>query len=174
MLRCQPCGDRLTGARFGLRITINEENSIDNALRRISDSQSNFISRGDDSGTHKKEVALWNLNNFVPNPKKNKWYFEVGQGMGGTLNIAVNKNAYVLTDRSTWVSFNNKQNHRVLIQNEPLLKNFYGVIPLNHMKCPKVKSDLSEEFVNWITSKNGKRLINSFKVNGQQLFFSVD
>ena len=94
--------------------------------------------------------------------------------MGGTLNVAVNKNAYVLTDRSTWVSFNNKQDHRVLLQNEPLLKNFYGVIPLNRIKCPKVKSNLSEEFVNWITSKNGKKLINSFKVNDQQLFFSVD
>ena len=153
---------------------INEGNSIGDALRKISDSKSNFISRGDDSGTHKKEVELWKLNKFVPSPKKDEWYFEVGQGMGGTLNVAVNKNAYVLTDRSTWVSFNNKQDHRVLLQNEPLLKNFYGVIPLNRIKCPKVKSNLSEEFVNWITSKNGKKLINSFKVNDQQLFFSVD
>ena len=74
----------------------------------------NFISRGDDSGTHKKEVLLWSSSGIKPDPRKDKWYLSVGQGMGGAINIAVNKEAYILSDRSTWLSFKNKKNHVIL------------------------------------------------------------
>ena len=116
-----------------------------------------FISRGDDSGTNKKELSLWNKINFLPNPQTDKWYLSVGQGMGASLNMAVNKNAYLITDRATWISFKNKSNHGILVENEPLLYNFYGVIPINPEKCPNVKYYESEKFVNWLLDEKTKR-----------------
>ena len=92
--------------------------------------------------------------------------------MGASLNIAVNTKAYILTDRSTWISFGNKKDHIILVQNEPLLINSYGIIPINPKNCPKVKLEKSEEFIHWITSQEGQREINLFRKDGQQLFFS--
>ena len=91
--------------------------------------------------------------------------------MGASLNIAVNKNAYLITDRATWISFKNKNNHDILVENEPLLYNFYGVIPINPKKCPNVKSYQSEKFINWLLDEKTKAKINSYKLNNQQLFF---
>ena len=90
--------------------------------------------------------------------------------MGGALNVAVNKEAYILSDRSTWESFKNKKEHTIVVENEPLLFNFYGVIPLNPKKCPDVKLDKVKLFVDWITSEKTKSLIAKFKVNNKQLF----
>ena len=147
--------------------------SIVNSLILIEKNKIEFISRGDDSGTHKKELSLWEMTGFKPNPKRNKWYYSVGQGMGGALNLAVNKNAYILSDRSTWESFNNKKNHTIVVENEPLLLNYYGVIPINPIKCPDAKVMYVKKFVDWLTSSNTKQMISEFKVNNKQLFFPV-
>ena len=152
---------------------VKKVKSIVGSLKKIKEKKNAFISRGDDSGTHKKEHSLWKLTGSTPNPKKNKWYYSVGQGMGGALNVAVNKEAYILSDRSTWESFKNKKEHTIVVENEPLLFNFYGVIPLNPKKCPDVKLDKAKLFVDWITSEKTKSLIATFRVNNKQLFFPV-
>ena len=149
------------------------DNSIQIALKKIASSKSLFISRGDDSGTYKKELSIWNELGKIPDVKNNKWYLSVGQGMGGALNIAVNKNAYIISDRATWTSFNNKREHEILVSNEPLLLNHYGVIPINPSKCPNTKSKLTKIFVDWLISNSTKKIINNFKVNNKQLFFST-
>jgi len=149
------------------------DNSIKIALKKIVNSKSLFISRGDDSGTYKKELSIWDELGRMPNVKNDKWYLSVGQGMGGALNIAVNKNAYIISDRATWISFNNKKKHEILVSNEPLLLNHYGVIPINPIKCPGTKSKLVKIFVDWLLSKSTKKIINDFRVNGNQLFFST-
>ncbi len=148
-----------------------ENKSIESALEKITKSRSFFISRGDESGTFKKEIELWKIIGKVPNPKTDKWYLSVGQGMGGALNIAVNKNAYIISDRATWESFQNKKNHGIIVANEPLLLNHYGVIPINPKMCPNAKIELANIFVKWLVSKNTKKLIDDFKVNEKQLFF---
>ena len=152
---------------------VKKVNSIVNSLKLIEKNKIQFISRGDDSGTHKKELSLWKMTGFKPNPKSNKWYYSVGQGMGGALNLAVNKNAYILSDRSTWESFNNKKNHTIVVENEPLLLNYYGVIPINPKKCPDAKVLNVKKFVDWLISNNTKRMISEFRVNNKQLFFPV-
>ena len=149
------------------------DNSIKIALKKIVNSKSLFISRGDDSGTFKKELSIWNASGRMPDVKNDKWYLSVGQGMGGALNIAVNKNAYIISDRATWISFDNKREHEILVSNEPLLLNHYGVIPINPSKCPDTKSKLTKIFVDWLISKSTKKIINNFKVNNKQLFFST-
>ena len=153
---------------------IGISDSIVDSLNLIRKNKFGFVSRGDESGTHKKELKLWNLTNFYPNPRNDHWYYSVGQGMGGSLNIAVNKNAYILSDRSTWVSFNNKRNHKILVENEPNLYNYYGVIPINPKKCPDTKKDATDKFIVWLNSQKTKKLISSFKVKGQQLFFTIN
>ena len=149
------------------------DNSIKIALKKIVNSKSLFISRGDDSGTYKKELSIWNALGIVPDVKNDKWYLSVGQGMGGALNIAVNKNAYIISDRASWISFNNKREHEILVSNEPLLLNYYGVIPVNPIKCSGTKSKLAKIFVDWLISTSTKKLINNFKVNNNQLFFPL-
>lgn len=129
-----------------------------------------FISRGDDSGTHKKEIELWSLINLNPNNFKSQ-YLKVGQGMGNTLLITNEKRAYTLTDRSTWIAFNKKDNLKVICENLPPLINQYGLILVK----PSVNKNLNFEgakvYVNWLLSDQGKILINSFKQKNQQLFF---
>jgi len=163
----------LVGPRNDPALT-KKSNSIKNALDRILETQSFFVSRGDDSGTNKKEIGLWQAIGRVPDPRDNKWYLSVGQGMGGALNIAVNKNAYIISDRATWVSFKNKREHMALVSNEPLLYNYYGVIPINPERCTNTKSKLANIFVEWLVSKKTKELIDNFKVNKEQLFFSTN
>ncbi|MFL2661424.1 MAG: substrate-binding domain-containing protein [Alphaproteobacteria bacterium] len=153
---------------------IKEANSINDALKRIVDSNSVFVSRGDDSGTYKKERDLWLLTDKLPNPKENNWYLSVGQGMGGTLNIAINKDAYTLSDRATWESFSNKAEHRVLVSNKSILLNYYGVIPISKQKCPNAKLGLAKVFIEWLVSNKTKLIINNFRINNKQLFFSLD
>ena len=148
--------------------------NINKALSRIKESDSLFVSRGDDSGTHKKEVALWNnfLNDEI-GTQRFSWYIETGSGMGSSLNVAVNISAYTLTDRSTWMFFGNKKNHKILVENEPTLFNYYGIIPVNPKKCKNVKIKESEEFINWLLSPIGRGYINEYNKDGTQLFFAV-
>ena len=144
--------------------------NIRSSLRRIYNQQVVFISRADNSGTHKKEIELWKKSGISVNSLKNSWYLETGSGMGTSLNIAVNKSAYILSDRATWISFSNKKNHEILVENEPLLYNQYGISLISKKRCKNVNTEDSEVFINWLLSKNGKEAINSYRVNGQQLF----
>ena len=151
-------------------INFKNEN-IYQVLQKIYDNKLTFVSRGDNSGTYKKEISLWKSLSLKINTRKDRWYLETGSGMGPSLNIAVNKNAITLTDRATWISFNNKKDHTILVEGDKNLYNYYGIIPINPKKCPNSNTDSSEKFINWITSKEGQELINSYTKNGEQLFF---
>ena len=144
--------------------------SIEDKLMEIKNKQLNFISRGDDSGTYLKEKELWNLINV--NTKNNmNWYSSVGQGMGQTLLIANNKKAYTLSDRSTWLAFNTKENLKVVCENFPPLFNQYGIILIDNKINTNLNLKDAEVYINWIISDEAKELINNFKKNGKQLFF---
>ena len=141
------------------------------ALARIADSGALFASRGDDSGTHKKELALWQEAKVNPAKHSGKWYREMGAGMGATLNAAVEMGAYSLADRGTWISFKNKRDHAIMVQGDVDLFNQYGVILVNPERHPGVRAKSAQAFVDWILSKDGQDAIASYQLRGQQLFF---
>ena len=155
---------------IGPKTDENQCNSIEDKLLEIKNNKLKFISRGDDSGTHKKEKELWNLINVNTNKNIN-WYSSVGQGMGQTLLIANNKEAYTLSDRSTWLSFNSKENLKIVCENLPPLFNQYGVILVNNKLNKNLNFKDAEIYINWIISDKAKFLINNFKKKGKQLFF---
>jgi tungstate transport system substrate-binding protein len=142
------------------------------ALVQIADKSAMFASRGDDSGTHKKELSLWAQSGVDPKVASGTWYRETGSGMGATLNAGIGMGAYVMTDRATWISFGNKQDYSVAVQGDEAMFNQYGVIPVNAEKCPSVKSGPAQVFADWLVSDAGQAVIANFKVDGQQLFFS--
>ena len=150
---------------------LEEADSVGEALTRISLSDMFFASRGDDSGTHKKELALWRSAGIDPSEASGGWYRETGSGMGATLNVAVGMNAYCLTDRATWISFANKQGLRVLYEDDPPLFNQYGIILVDSKKHPHVKAKAGQVFVDWMIGKAGQTAIANFRRSGQQLFF---
>lgn len=141
------------------------------SMKAISDKQALFASRGDDSGTHKKEQELWKEAKVDVKAASGKWYRETGSGMGATLNTGVGMGAYVLADRASWIAFGNKGNFKIVVEGDPTLFNQYGVIAVNPAKCPNVKTDLGNTFVNWILSPKGQATIAGYKQNGQSLFF---
>ena len=141
------------------------------ALRRIGERGQVFVSRGDDSGTHKKELELWGASGFNPRPASGSWYRQAGSGMGATLNTASAMGAYTLSDRATWVSFGNKAGMEILLEGDPPLNNPYAAIVVNPEKHPHVHVDEAQAFVDWLTSERGQAAIASFCVEGQQLFF---
>ena len=141
------------------------------ALRRIGESEQVFISRGDDSGTHKKELELWRSSGFDPRPASGSWYREAGSGMGATLNTASAMGGYTLSDRATWVSFGNKGNMAILLEGDPPLNNPYAAIVVNPERHPHARVDEAQAFVDWLTSAKGQAAIAAFCVDGQQLFF---
>ena len=145
--------------------------TVDEALQRISASQSAFASRGDSSGTHKAEKRLWKAANIAIDSAVNSWYLETGLGMGATLNFAVQTNAYTLSDRATWLAFANRAGHKILFQGQPPLFNQYGIVPVSKSHCPNVKHELAQEFTDWLVSPDGQNMIASYKRNGAQLFF---
>lgn len=140
------------------------------ALKKIASTKAAFASRGDDSGTHKKEKSLWKEAGISPS-KDDKWYRETGSGMGSTLNVAVGMGAYVMSDRATWIAFKNKKDFSILVEGEPRLFNQYGVILVNPEKHKNVKAKEGQAFINWITGPEGQATIKTFKVQGKQLFF---
>ena len=140
------------------------------ALRRIADAGAVFASRGDDSGTHRKELALWETSGVDPDPASGTWYRETGSGMGATLNIAVGMDAYALTDLATWDSHANKGAHRIVLKGDPALFNQYGVIPVSTERCPNVDGEAAEILERWLLSPEGQEAIAAFAPNGQQLF----
>jgi len=138
------------------------------AFAAIARSGSTFVSRGDDSGTYKKELELWDMAGVVPD---GRWYLDVGRGMGGALNIAAVQDAYILSDRGTWLSFANKQGLKLVFEGDPPLFNPYGIILVNPVRHPHVKLENAKIFQNWLISDAGQAEIEKFRVNGQQLFF---
>jgi tungstate transport system substrate-binding protein len=141
------------------------------ALTAIAAAQVPFASRGDDSGTHKKEQTLWNDADIEVERASGTWYRETGAGMGATLNTAAAMEAYTLTDRGTWLAFRNKAGMAVLSEGDPRLFNQYGVVLVSEAKCPVAKSALGQSFVDWLISPDGQGAIGAFKLDGQQLFF---
>ena len=144
--------------------------SIENKMIEIKESKLLFVSRGDESGTHKKEKELWELSN-INIPFKENWYLSVGQGMGSTLLITNQKNAYTLSDRSTWIAFNKKENLQIVCENLPPLFNQYGIILVNKKINSNLNIEEAKKYIDWITSEEAKKLINNYRVNGKQLFF---
>ncbi|WP_238367247.1 substrate-binding domain-containing protein [Mesobacterium pallidum] len=141
------------------------------ALQKIAGTGALFASRGDDSGTHKKERALWSDAGIDPTTASGDWYRETGSGMGATLNTGIGMGAYVLTDRATWISFANKQDYTVQVQGDADMFNQYGVIPVSPDKCPSVKVEAAQTFADWLVSAEGQAAIAGYKVADQQLFF---
>jgi tungstate transport system substrate-binding protein len=142
------------------------------ALKTIKEKQAPFISRGDRSGTHMAELALWNKDAGIDiDQQKGPWYKSIGQGMGAALNMASASNAYVLSDRGTWLSFKNKGDLQILVEGDKRLFNQYGVILVNPEKHPTVKKELGQQFIDWLLSPEGQKAIANYKVNGEQLFY---
>ncbi|HSA80133.1 MAG TPA: substrate-binding domain-containing protein [Geminicoccaceae bacterium] len=141
------------------------------ALQLVAEAKTPFASRGDDSGTHKKELSLWQEAGADPTAASGEWYRETGSGMGATLNAAVGMDAYALTDRGTWISFENKRDFEVLVEGDDALFNQYGVIRVNPEHCPNVKTEPARQFVDWITGPKGQQAIADYQLNGQRLFF---
>jgi len=143
------------------------------AMKKIAGAQAPFASRGDNSGTHQAEKALWKAAGVDAAASSGGWYRETGSGMGATLNTAVGMSAYALTDRGTWISFKNKGDYKVLVEGDPALFNQYGVMLVNPEKHRKVKVKVKEgqAFVDWIIGPEGQQAIADFKLDGQQLFF---
>lgn len=144
---------------------------VQRALSQISEKGALFASRGDDSGTHKKEMALWADAGIDPTAASGEWYRETGSGMGATLNTGIGMGAYVMTDRATWITFENKQDYQISVQGDEDMFNQYGVIPVNPAKCPSVNFDAAQTFADWLVSDEGQDAIAGYKVADQQLFF---
>jgi tungstate transport system substrate-binding protein len=145
---------------------------IAKALQTIKDKQADFISRGDRSGTHIAELALWNKDAGIDIEKeKGPWYKSIGQGMGAALNTAGASNGYVLSDRGTWLSFKNKGDLQILVEGDKRLFNQYGVMLVNPAKHPNVKKELGQAFIDWLISPEGQKAIANYKINGEQLFY---
>ena len=145
--------------------------STEVALERIASIKHKFASRGDDSGTNIKEIELWQNTKIDPKEFSGNWYLELGAGMGATLNTGIELNAYIFTDRATWLSFKNKRDFKILFQGDETLFNQYGIITVSPVNCPNTKLKKSNRFVEWITSKGGQDAIKGLKLNEQQLFF---
>jgi len=150
---------------------IRNLSNIGKILSKIAKTESIFISRGDNSGTHISELRLWKMSKIKPLKYNGLWYLQSGQGMGATLNIAVAKNAYTYTDRATWLKFANKRSHMVLFENIKILRNQYGIVRLNPSHCPNINHKNAQIFFRWITSNDGQSLIKDFNINGEKVFF---
>jgi tungstate transport system substrate-binding protein len=144
---------------------------IETALKAIQAKAAPFVSRGDRSGTHAAELALWKLAGIDLESAKGPWYREIGQGMGAALNTASAMDAYVLSDRGTWISFRNRADLAIVVEGDKRLFNQYGVMLVNPEKHPQVKKDLGQAFVDWLISSEGQAAIAGYKIDGQQLFF---
>ena len=143
---------------------------IETALKTIQAKAAPFVSRGDRSGTHAAELALWKQAGIDITASKGPWYREIGQGMGAALNTASAMNGYVLSDRGTWISFKNRGDLDIVVEGDKRLFNQYGVMLVNPEKYPSVKKDLGQAFIDWLVSPEGQAAIAGYKIDGQQLF----
>jgi len=147
---------------------VASEKTAEAAMKKIADTKSKFLSRGDQSGTHKKELQIWEA--YGLKPQGSEWYSETGQGMGDTLNMASEMGAYTLVDSGTWYAFADKVNLKIVLEGDPVLFNPYGVIAVNPEKHPNVHNKAAMAFIDFITSEEGQKIIGDYKKNGQQLF----
>jgi tungstate transport system substrate-binding protein len=147
--------------------------SIKNTLQTVTAKHAVFVSRGDNSGTHKKELSLWKAAD-LPVPEKENWYVQTGQGMLATINIAAERNGYTMTDRGTYIKYEDNLKGdpplKILVQGDVVLLNQYSVIAINVTHCPKAKYDMAKQFIEWITGAEAQQLIKDFKLLGKQLF----
>ncbi len=141
------------------------------ALKKIKSAGAPFVSRGDKSGTHIAELDLWKLAGVDIAREKGPWYRDTGQGMGPALNTASAMNAYILSDRGTWISFKNRGELAIAVEGDKRLFNQYGVMLVNPTKHPNVKKDLGQAFVDWVISPEGQKTIAEYKIGGERLFF---
>ena len=141
------------------------------ALVAIQEKNAPFVSRGDKSGTHSAELRLWKDAGVDIATAKGDWYKEIGQGMGAALNTAVAMNAYVLSDRATWLSFENRGELDIAVEGDKRLFNQYGVMLVNPEKHPSVKAEAGQQFIDWLVSPEGQKAIGEYKIGGKQLFF---
>ncbi len=146
-----------------------KESSVAAAFRAVSSKQAPFISRGDESGTHQREKAIWESAGIVP---KGAWYVEAGQGMGEVLTMANEKRGYTLSDRGTYIAFRKKSDLVVVREGDKNLWNPYGIIAVNPKKFPHAKYDLAMKFIDFVTGPKGRSIISGYKLEGQQLFFT--
>ena len=152
---------------------LQQAQSAAQAMSKIAAAGANFVSRGDESGTHRKEMHLWELTNRdLSRISQQPWYLESGTGMGATLNIAINKRAYTLTDRGTWIRFGNKSDFEILFEGDEELLNPYGLILVNPKKHPHVNVVDGQALIDWLIGEEGQQWINSYRVDGKQLFYA--
>lgn len=141
------------------------------SLKKIKTAQAPFVSRGDKSGTHIAELALWKAAEINLETDKGAWYKETGQGMGPALNTASSMNAYILSDRGTWLAFKNRGELAVLVEGDKRLFNQYGVMLVNPSKFAHVKAQQGQAFIDWLVSAEGQKAIAGYKIDGEQLFY---
>jgi tungstate transport system substrate-binding protein len=141
------------------------------ALAQIAATAAPFVSRGDDSGTHKLELSLWEVAGIDVKKASGSWYREAGSRMGAILNAASGLDGYTISDRGTWISFKNKGRLAIVVEGDPRLFNQYGVILVNPAKHAHVKAKDGQAFIDWLVSEQGQKAIADFQVEGQQLFF---
>jgi len=151
---------------------INGSESISEVFAKIYNKKHIFISRSDSSGTHSAEMSIWDNIGLDPTSSSGKWYLESGQGMGPSLNIAISLNGYILSDRSSWLRFNNKGDHTILYSNPIELKNNYSMIFVNHDRCNNLDLNPARDLYDWLKSDDVASLINGYKVKGQQVFYT--
>jgi len=145
---------------------------VADALRKIAAVKTAFVSRGDRSGTHEAELRLWKVAGVDLAAVKGDWYREIGQGMGAALNMASSSNAYLISDRGTWLAFKNRGDLAILTEGDRRLFNQYGVMLVNPAKHAGVKAKDGQAFVDWLISSEGQKTIADYKVGGEQLFFT--
>jgi len=142
--------------------------SLTEALTLIQKSQSIFISRGDNSGTHKKEQKLWDVAGVKP---KGRWYLSIGQGMGAALTMAYEKQAYILSDRGTYLAYLGEMTLDIVYEKDEILKNPYHIILVNPEIHPHIKTELAQKFIYYITGEEGQKIIRDFRINNEPLFY---
>ena len=148
-------------------VLLKSANSAGEALKKIVSAKLTFVSRGDDSGTHKKELSLWQSVAIEP---AGTWYLSVGQGMGAVLRISNDKQAFTLSDRGTWLAYQKRGNLQIVNEGDPDLFNPYHVIAINPQRHPHVNYKLATDYINFITSEKGQKIIREFRINGEALF----
>lgn len=145
--------------------------SSSEVFTKIYNSGSRFISRSDSSGTHAAEMSIWTKSGLDPTSFSGSWYLESGQGMGPSLNIATSLGGYTLTDRSSWLRFQNKANHTILYENAQELRNDYSMILVNHTRCQNLNYDAAKSLYNWLKSAEVAQLINRYEINNNNVFY---
>mgnify|MGYP002817618295 CR=1 FL=1 len=150
---------------------VSRASTVLDAFALIYNSSHPFISRSDSSGTHSAEMNIWKQLNLNPKKHSGRWYLESGQGMGPSLNIAISLNAYILTDRSTWLRFKNKRNHSILYENRYELKNNYSMILVNHERCKNLSKNSAMDLFNWLASDDAAKLIKRYQINKENVFY---